>query len=820
MTLRSSLSIAAFLLILSSHTDAQDLLESPWRDAGDRAAKSAPPEISAVHFRALELDDAALTQVLAEAPVEDAYGRRTTDDGAVLALPLPEGGFERFRVIESPIMAPALAEKFPEIKTYRGQGLDDPSATVRLDRTPHGFHAMVLTSRGRIFVDPWTRGGDLHLAYWARDARRDVEAAPSCLVGTPHVADEVAEGSTIVPARTALRASNGETLRTYRLAVAATGEYTAFHGGTVALGQAAIVTAMNRVNGIYENEVAIRKVLVANNDLLVYTDAADDPYTNDNGGAMLGQNQSNIDAVIGSANYDIGHVFSTGGGGVASLGVPCTGGKARGVTGLGSPTGDPFWVDFVAHEMGHQWGGNHTFNGDAGSCAGGNRNPSTAYEPGSGTTIQAYAGICGAQNIQPNSDPYFHGVSLDEIIAYSTVGSGNNCPTTSATGNGPPAVDAGASHLIPVSTPFELCGSATDPQGDSLTYAWEQFDLGPAGAPGAPVGNAAIFRSFNPTPSPCRTFPQPSDLISGESSLGELLPTYARTMNFRLTARDNRSGGGGVGDDATTVQVIDTAGPFEVTAPAGGTSVGEGSTVTVNWDVANTDQAPISCTLVNIFLSENGGMSFPTVLVTGTPNDGAATVTLPNESVEAARVMVRCATGIFFDITDADFGIGVPELAITGPGDGSLLVEGDLLTFQATATDPEDGSLSASIGWTSSIDGPFGVGATVQTSGLSIGVHTITAAVVDGDGNRSTATITLTVEPACVDEVYSAGYESDAGGWVDGNSTCSTGTFIRGTPDPASGGAVVTQVDGAASGTFAWFTANNAGGAGTDDVDG
>ncbi|MEO1084181.1 MAG: zinc-dependent metalloprotease family protein, partial [Acidobacteriota bacterium] len=550
------------------------------------------------------------------------------------------------------------------------------------------------------------------------------------------------------------------------------------------------------------------------------TDAGSDPYTNNDGVAMLGQNQSNVNAVIGAANYDIGHVFSTGGGGVASLGVPCTSSKARGVTGLGSPTGDPFWVDFVAHEMGHQWGGNHTFNGSEGSCSGGNRNPSTAYEPGSGTTIQAYAGICGSQNIQPNSDPYFHGVSLDEIIAYSTLGSGNNCPTTASTGNGPPVVDAGAAHTIPISTPFELCGSATDPQGDPLTYAWEQFDLGPAGAPDNPVGNAAIFRSFNPTASPCRTFPQPLDLISGESSLGEILPSYARTMNFRLTARDNRSGGGGVGDDATTVQVIDTAGPFEVTAPAGGVSVGEGSTATVSWNVANTDQAPISCAAVNIFLSEDGGMSFPTVLVTATPNDGEATVTLPNASVAAARVMVRCATGIFFDVTDTDFGIGVPQLAITSPGDGSLLVEGDLLTFQATATDPEDGSLSGTIAWSSSIDGAFGTGGTVQTSGLSLGTHVITATVSDGDSNTSTETITITVEPACNDELYSTTYEADAGGWVDGASTCSTGTFIRGTPDPASGGAVITQVDGAASGTFAWFTANNAGGAGTDDVDG
>ncbi len=750
--LSSAVVLSLALLTLGSAAGAQVPGEALWADVDESTLKANPERrFASQNYRTLALDQLQLEELLATAPLESGAGVSSRD--VVLSLPLPEGGFGRFRIVESPIMEPGLAAKFPEIKTYRGQGIDDPTANVRFDLTPAGFHAMILSPKGDVYIDPYSRDEPgRYVSYLTRDFLRQGEAF-ECQVEShgghldPRLLTQDGLHGKVD------KATSGDTLRTYRLAVAATGEYTAFHGGTVAQGQAAIVTAMNRVNGIYERDVAIRMVLVANNDQVVYTNSGSDPYSNGNGGAMLGQNQSTLDSVIGSANYDIGHVFSTGGGGIASLRVPCVNGsKARGVTGQSAPTGDPFWVDFVAHEMGHQWGGNHTFNGNAGSCAGGNRNGSTAYEPGSGTTIQAYAGICGSQDIQNNSDDHFHGISLDEMISYSTTGNGNNCAVQTATGNNPPTVDAGASYTIPLNTPFELCGSATDPDSDPMTYGWEQFDLGPAGAPNSPSGNAPIFRSFSPASSPCRSFPQLSDLINNTQTLGEILPSYGRTMNFRLTVRDNRSGGGGVNDDATTVTASSVGGPFLVTAPNTAVTWSVGTSQNVTWNVAGTDLSPINCSAVDILLSTDGGNTYGITLASAVANSGSQSITVPAAPTTSARVKVRCTGNIFFDISNADFTIdgtsgAPPVVTISAPANGSSSEIGDSVTFTGSAIDPEDGNISGSLSWTSSIDGNIGSGDSFPRNDLSLGNHTITASVTDSDGLSGSDVISISVTP-------------------------------------------------------------------------
>lgn len=644
-------------LIFTGTAFATSSSDGLWRDVAEETALAAGTGQRVLFpkaYRVVALDVVAFHDLASTAPLELTLG---ADEAApLMMLPMPDGSFERFRIQESPIMAPDLAAQLPEVKTYRAQGIDEPTASARLDFTPFGFHAFIRTQKGTVYIDPFLKGDtDYYISYWRRDYSRSSVIAPfQCNFAQVNASAAKIHNESTTDQRPSSLAASGATLRTYRLALAATGEYTAFYGGTVAGAQAGMVTTMNRVNGIFEQDVAVRMTMV-NNTAIVFTDPVTDGYTNTS--SDLNANQTKLDLLIGTANYDIGHLFGTGGGGVASLRSVCTStAKAKGLTGSSSPVADAYDVDYVAHEMGHQFGGNHTFNGTTSNCGGGNRSSGAAYEPGSGSTIMGYAGICDTEDLQPHSDPYFHVKSFDEIVAFTT-GSGNACAVQTSTGNDAPTVNAGAAISIPRSTPFYLTGSATDLNDDPLTYCWEQFNLGTASPPNTDNGTRPIFRSFDPVTSGVRTFPKISDLLENTTTIGESLPITTRTMTFRLTARDNKPGGGGVNYASTTVAVTTTSGPFLVTAPNTAVTWNGGSTQTVTWNVASTTSAPVSCANVKVLLSTDGGNTFPTTLVASTSNDGSEAVTVPNLSTTTARVRVECTTSPFFDLSNLNFTI-------------------------------------------------------------------------------------------------------------------------------------------------------------------
>jgi hypothetical protein len=573
----------------------------------------------------------------------------------VFSVPMPDGKMHAFRLINSPVMESGLAAKYPGITTYAGQGIDDATETMRCDVTQWGFHAIIIGAGHTVYIDPVDRFNPIdYISYYKRDALRQDEGQV-CL----NTDDEHDHSMEREEPATANRTIQGN-LRTYRLALACTGEYASFHGGTVPGALAAMVTSMNRINGVYEKEFGIHMNMIDNNDTLIFLTASSDPYTNNNGSTMLNQNQTTVNNRIGSANYDIGHVFSTGGGGIAQLGCICNNtNKAKGVTGMNAPVGDAFDIDYVAHEMGHQFGANHTFNSTAGSCGGGNRSASSAYEPGSGSTIMAYAGICTGQDLQMHSDDYFHTRSFDAIVTYTNTGTGNDCPVLTTDTNMAPVLTLPGNFTIPLNTPFRLTASATDPDGDAITYCWEEWDLGAAGNWNAPSGNAPIFRSFLPTTSGTRLFPKLLNILNNNTTIGEIKPSYARVLNFRCTVRDNVIAGAGVTyNDVTTKVTVTSTGPFEITSQ---NTVGikmYGSTVdSVTWLVGGSDIAPISTPNVNVLLSLDGGYTWPYTLGTNVPNIGSYHFTVPVVSTSTARIMVEGAGNIFFDINNKNFTI-------------------------------------------------------------------------------------------------------------------------------------------------------------------
>ena len=883
-----------------------------WRDAdastarttSSHTASSARAVVQAQRFRAATLDRSSMAGALAGAPMERSDAARFSP--MVLSLPDPSGGYQRFSIVESPVMEAGLAARHPEIKTYAGRGIDDPTASLRMDLSPLGFHASVRSQKGAWYIDPYVHlDQSLYASYWRRDAAearpsfaepfmlepqlalergrfksadavqlRGAGFAPGALVtitvrnpqtdvvprqtlfanaaadGTlaasftaePYrnlgsyeitARDDRASATTnylVISEEASPNASTGTQLRTYRLALLTDPAYATYFGGPANV-TAAKVALINRVTQVYQDETSIKLMLIAGNDALNLSTAAQ--FSGANGpcsgtacyptasvscsGATLTRTRQVIGLLVGASSFDIGHIaVGAGGGGVASLGVVGRDAKAQGCTGLPTPVGDFFAVDYVAHEMGHQFAGNHTFNGTVGNCSGGNRSAANSVEPGSGSSVMAYAGICGTDDLQPHSDAYWSQRSFDEITTYisgadsainevqmgvltsfatngqqfqlrfggndsaaivrganfdaagitaavqgitgwpaggtvtvSAVGDNAftitfggtlaginvsnlqlvNCTggctgyvgeiatsgltarggTVTATTNSPPTVTtAGTTFTIPLRTPFALTGSATDANGDVVTYMWEQTDRGAAAGTSLISNTKAsgpLFRQFGTravvsaadtllynspgqnvvNTNPTRVFPDlPQILVNNTNAetgacaaasatptgpeidcFSEFLPTAdyvgfagvnasPLSLNFKLTARDGR---GGVNSATTTLLLAAGAGPFLVTSPNTAVTLNSGSAQTVTWSVANTNVAPVSTANVKITLSTNGGLTYPTVLAASVPNSGSAVVTMPAVASTTARVKVEAVGNVYFDVSNANFTI-------------------------------------------------------------------------------------------------------------------------------------------------------------------
>jgi hypothetical protein len=604
-----------------------------------------------------QLDNASLFAILKTAPQESG-GSSIYESSTVITIPLPDGSFDRFKIMEYNMVEADLKSQYPDIRTYYGVSESNPYRSIMADYTAFGFKAMITTiNEGMVFIDNYQMGdNDIKIIYNKKDNPR----RERWFCG---VKDEDFDRS--VSSERSMMTGDCQ-LREYRLALSTTGEYTDFFipgpspptavdstAANIALVHSAVVTSINRVNGVYMKDLAMRCILVANNNILYYFSPTTDGYTNTDGVAMLTQNQNKTTARIGSANYDVGHVFSTGGGGVASLNSPCAAGtKARGVTGSGAPVGDAFDIDYVAHEMGHQFGGPHTFNN---SC-GGNVSASSAMEPGSGSTIMAYAGIC-SPNVQNNSDAYYHALSLQQIKAF--LSNGGNCGAlVPGFANSTPTVTQQPNYSIPISTPFALTLSAGDPNGNPLSYLWDQMDNQIVTQP--PVATSTggpTFRSISPTISPTRNFPNLTGILAGlttSSSGWEVLPSVARTMNFRGVVRDF-TGLFGCNNEIN-VQVATMAGTsqFSITSDNLPTPIWTtGQSRTVTWNVGGTNANGINCLSVDILWSTDAGLSW-ILLESDVPNDGSQEVIVPSNPTTSGRFMVKAKGNIFFDINNTN----------------------------------------------------------------------------------------------------------------------------------------------------------------------
>ncbi|SIS59634.1 reprolysin-like metallopeptidase [Chryseobacterium gambrini] len=694
------------------------------------------------------LDINGLKNALAKAPKRLAAGEKSE---IIISFPNSEGKMENFKVRENSNFDPQLAAKYPDIKSYIGEGLGDSGSTVYFSVSPLGLSSMeIYGDKSAVFIEPYSKDLSTYVVYKKSDKKDDLSKFECTVID---VAQKGVANTTNLVARPN---ADDAKLRTFRLALSCTGEYATYFGGTKANALAAMNNTMTRVNGVFEKDFAARMVLIANNDSVIYTNASTDPYSPASSlSNWNSQLQSTLTSVIGEANYDVGHLFgaSGGGGNAGCIGCVCTNGsKGSGYTSPADaiPSGDNFDIDYVAHELGHQFGGNHTFSMN-------NEGTGANMEPGSGSTIMGYAGIT-SQDIQPHSDAFFHAISIQQITNNIKA---KTCPTSTSTGNSIPTANAGLDYTIPKGTPFMLTGSGTDANGDSLTYIWEQMDnasssqTGASSAASATKATGPTFRSWTPQTTPVRYFPRMASVLAGATTTAgseitvEALSNVARTYNFRFTVRDNRAGGSGNNSDDAVITVNGTAGPFSVSSQNTATTVTGGTSQTVTWNVAGTTANGVNAANVDILWSTDGGNTWTTLLA-GTPNDGTQAVTIPNTSTTTGRIMVKGSNHIFFDVNNANITVN----AGSGTSDTTAPTAPTLAASGTTST-------STNLSWSGATDnvgvtgydvyqGTSLVGSTASTSytvsSLSPSTtYSFTVRAKDAAGNASVSSNTVSV---------------------------------------------------------------------------
>lgn len=753
-------------------------------------------------------------------------------NASVISIPMPDGTRRDFRVWETPIMDEHMSALYPDIKTFTGEAVNDKRVTAKFDFTLFGFHSVIFTGEEVALIDPYDNYNDgYYVVHYKKDENRPYSQRMICDVHG--IADEHTGGELMpqkkapalpatdlkdlhIPGAEAIIGatpglapftsgsptaaaitSNGTQLRTYRLALSANSFYcqaaTGLGSPSVAQCLSTMTTSMNRVNGVYNREIAVQLNFVTGENQLIWPTATGsvngpDPFAaiNTNASACLTQNQTTCDGVIGSGNYDIGHVFTTGAGGLAAVGVICNNSqKAQGATGSSSPVGDSYDIDYVCHEMGHQFGSGHTFNNNVDGACGGNASSTQAYEPASGPTIMDYAGICSPDNVQSNSSPYFSASSLERIQTHMA-GTGGACAVTTTTSHTPASI-AGfiATYNIPYKTPFELSSPTATGSGSdtAITYGWFQWNLGDFGSRlNQTFFRGPIFRSYQPVYNETRIFPRLSTIMTGTySNSGEKAPDTARYLTFKTVIRNISAGLGcfKIPDDTIHINAIATGAGngyagFKVTSQnTTGITYTGGSTQTITWNVVGTNGAPVNATNVDIYMSTDSAQTWAYTIGTF-PNTGSASVTIPNPPVNSTKtfIKVKGSGNVFFNLNTRVFTVNAAPATSPITGTFTVCVTGN--------TDLDD--LTPGGTW---VSGTPAVGTVNSSTGVVTGISagTTTITYVVGSGNV-TAVVTVIATPTvaaitgntpvCIGSNLTLGNTTSSGVWSSVNTAVGT----------------------------------------------